>query len=71
MSRQPDDDSKELQQHDSVDSGKLMQNPQPPRNQEQTIPPAKQAKDEGHAPTTGDRVGKKEKSESRQKPERS
>jgi hypothetical protein len=54
MSRLPGDDSKEFQQDSSVDSGKLLQNPQPPRNQEQAIPPANQAKDEGHAPTKGD-----------------
>jgi hypothetical protein len=54
MSRLPGDDSKEFQQDSSVDSGKLLQNPQPPRNQEQAIPPANKAKDEGPAPTTGD-----------------
>ena len=54
MSRQPGDDSKGFQQDSSVVSGKLLQNPQPPRNQEQAIPPTNQAKDEGHAPATGD-----------------
>jgi hypothetical protein len=43
MSRPPSGDSKEFQPDSSVNSGKDLQNPQPPRNQEQAVPPAKSA----------------------------
>ena len=40
MSRQPADDSKGFQQDSSADSGKVPQNPQPPRNRKEATGPA-------------------------------
>jgi hypothetical protein len=54
MSRLPGDDSKVSQRDGSADSGKLLQNPQPLRNQEEALPPGNPANGEGDAPTTGD-----------------
>ena len=44
MSRPTGADSKELQQDSLADSGKIRQNTQPRRNQEQQVPPTKSAK---------------------------
>jgi hypothetical protein len=46
MSRQPGDDSKELQQDSSADSGKLLQNPHPPRNNDQATTPTNPTQEE-------------------------
>ena len=45
MSCQPDADSKESQQDESADSGKVLQNPHPPRNQERPVPPKESSQD--------------------------
>ena len=43
MSSPPGGDSKEFQPNSSANSGKDLQNPQPPRNQEQAAPPTESA----------------------------
>jgi hypothetical protein len=45
---------KPLQRPTPTDSGKLLQNPQPPRNQEEVLSPGNPAIGEGDAPTAGD-----------------
>ena len=43
MSRQPYGDSKGFQPDSSAKHGEVLQNPHPPRNQEQAVPPMKSA----------------------------
>jgi hypothetical protein len=47
MSSEPPDVDKEDKGLSSAESGKVLQNPQPPRNQEQVTPSTKRAEQEG------------------------
>ena len=50
MSSEPPVAGKEDPALSSAEPGKLLQNPQPPRNQEQVIPSTKPAEQEGRTP---------------------
>ena len=51
MSCQPAAEGKEDKELSSAESGKVLQNPQPPRNQEHGFPSTKPAEQEGSAPS--------------------